>query len=642
MNKTTIHCLLICSILLLGILAFFSPIPEVYAEEEMTNGGFEIGSGLTGWSHGGDSGHDAEIKTDLHPHTGHNETWLDDGWHCWVNQTFSPSVTGSSVSTATFWTWSIYSGSPPEGAYFQVIVGYTDSTTDSQTWEHTSDMTWVQRDFKSIINTAKEINSIKIWNTAEGVNQFGGSIDDVSLITAAPTYECNVVSDPEIAAEWELDGTPYTTPWNDNIIQGVKRLEATETTAIRDSGQNMYGFTHWMVTNSSGSFNITDDEIFPDIQSEHNFTLFYDDSYTVRVDSTPYTSATFTATAYAFTAPKVLVRYADNHTFVCTLFEVDVNASYKYTFDHWSINGSGYYGSLSIDVDIQGDTNLTMHYLGSWIPTPYIPTFAYNAINGTWYFRSDTHTIHELLGYKLDFVNTYTSTYTTRTQSHFTLNVSYGIRVWIIDVFGNNYELSGGTPEAIVSRSSDGDGYQSAYFECPAYAGLIDAVQVNLYQRFNTDPWSLRRYFITDENLYFKLPASSWTIIYYTNRTTASTTAYFFHGSTTFNSRILFQYYKANPWELALARLQAQQYLAFMTTPWTYYLGDIFWSLLLLFGIVTMYNKQGSLKPILALLWLLGGVGSVLSALIPTLVLHIAWLMLAVAMGITLFKLIYR
>jgi len=356
--------------------------------------------------------------------------------------------------------------------------------------------------------------------------------------------------------------------------------------------------------------------------------------------SSPELNVGFTINATGYTTPSTLNLSTADYNVVCTETTVTINASYRYTFNYWSVNGTTFYYSPSVTLSIGANTTLVIVYSGSWVPNPYVPTFAYDAINGTWFFRSDTHTIHEILAYRLDSVNTNTGIYDSRSIAG-SCNISYGIRVWIIDIFGRNYELSGGTPEATVLRSSDGEGYQSAYFDCPAYTGLIDAVQVNVYQRFNEEPWSLRRYFITDEDLYIKLPASSWTIIYYTKRTTASTTAYFYHGSTSFNSKILFQYYRANPWDLALARLQAQNYLGFMHTPWTYYLGDIFWSLLLLFGIVTMYNRQGSLKPILSLLWLLGGVGSVISALIPALVLHIAWLMLAVAMGITLFKLIY-
>lgn len=482
------------------------------------------------------------------------------------------------------------------------------------------------------------------WYSSAGI--LAVDFDDFSIINfqsqPPPTfYECTVVSSPEIAADWELDATPYYTPWTDNITTGSKTLEATEITATRDSGLNIYGFSRWQVTNSSGSFNFTTASITVDIQEEHSFTIFYEKSYTIIVTSTPYTTATFTATSYAYTAPKTLTRNNATHTFVCTLFQIDVNSSYRYTFNYWSINGSGSYSNLNIDVAIEGDTNLTMHYLGSWIETPYIPSFTATALNGTWYFRADTHTIHEVLAYRLDIVNTNTGVNDSRTTSG-TYTIYYGIRVWVIDIFGKMYELSGGTPEAIVSRSADAEGIQSTTFSCPEVKTLIDAIQINLYQRFGSESWSLRRYFISDENLYIKLPASSWTIYYYTNRTVASTTAYFFHGSSTYNSRLDFIYYRASPWDIAMARLQDQNFIGFLFTPWTYYLGDIFWSFLLLFGIVTAYNRYGSLKPIIALLWLFGGVGSVLSAMIPVIALSVAWLMLAVAMGMTFFKLIYR
>jgi hypothetical protein len=642
MNKTTMKSLLICIILCVGFLAGFMSIPVVFAVgEEVVNGSFEIGDGYDGWTETGGT----FINTTF-AHSGSNSSvsQYSEG----VYQDFSPEIQSNLTTSFTFWL--------ARGAYsYPFTLECTWNTTNGgsiseyYSFDNTdvpSTYTWTEMN----ITTEFLTDAGDRW--LEQISFFCGTggfttwfLDSVSIITEAPpapsTYECNVVSSPELNVDWELDAAPYTTPWTDNITEGMRLVELVDLTVIADGGDNIYGFSRVLVTNSSGDFNFTDPDVYLDIQEEHNFTFFYENSFTINVTSTPYTTATFTATGYGYTAPKILTRDDDTHTFVCTLFETYVNASYKYTFDHWLVNGTDQYYSLDVDLDIAGDTNMTMVYLGSWIETPYIPSFTATAVNGTWYFRSDDHTIHEQLAYKLDFVNSYTSTYDSRTTTG-THDVSYGIRVWVLDIFGNLYELSSGTPEAIVTRSADAEGYQSAYFSCPAYSGLIDAVQVNVYQRFGSDPWSLRRYFITGEDLYIKLPESSWEIYYYTNRTVASTTGYFFHGSSSYSSRINFQYYRANPWEIAMARLQAGNYFGFLFTPWTYYLGDIFWTLLLLFGIVTAYNRFGSLKPILALLWLFGGVGSFLSAMIPAIALSVAWLMLALAMGITLFKLIYR
>lgn len=370
---------------------------------------------------------------------------------------------------------------------------------------------------------------------------------------------------------------------------------------------------------------------------------------TGRTTSNPSTiTSTFTVNGTSHTTPWVDGNMVpSNYTLVCVTTSYTVNSSLRYTFNYWSVNASTNYYSPTIFLYMGGNTNFTIYYQTSYIEQPFFPSFTADALNGTLYFRSDTHTVHEQLSYRLDWENTQTSTYTTRTTAG-THNVSYGIRVWVWTVGGENIELSGGTPEATVTMSTDDEGYEMAWFSCPGYGSVIDAIQVNLYQRFNSDPWSLRRYFLTSASFntklgrHIKLPASSWRLYYYMNRTTASTTSTFYHGSTSYNSRFTFQYYEANPWEVALTELVNRQYFNFLFTPWTYWLADLFWALVLLFGIVTGYVRHGSLKPVLALLWIVGGAGSILDALIPAVAIHVAWLMLALAMGITLFRLIYR
>lgn len=363
--------------------------------------------------------------------------------------------------------------------------------------------------------------------------------------------------------------------------------------------------------------------------------------YQCHVVSEPEITASFTVDASPYSTPWTDNLAEGNHTFVCTMYSKQISSTSRYIFDHWEINGSGNYESLSIEVEITGDTDLTIVYVVSAIPQPFPFIYKSNTINGTWYMRSDTWTVHETLGYRLDTVNTNTPAFDSRimTGNH---TVSYGMRAWAIDYFGNLYELTSGSPSAVVTKSSEGAEMLTAYWNCPSYASMIDSVLVKVYQGFDSGAWSLRRTFITKTDLLIRLPQATWTFYYYVIREEGSTNSTFGHGSyTLYNSRINFQYYKASPWDIALARFNQQNYFAFMFTPWTYWLGDLFWTVLLFGGIVSMYMRFGSLKPILALLWILGGSGSILSALVPVVTLHVAWLMLAIAMTITLFKLIY-
>jgi hypothetical protein len=438
-----------------------------------------------------------------------------------------------------------------------------------------------------------------------------------------------------------IDGISHNTPHSENLIEGSHtfiRSQATKTI----SSTIIYGFEKWMVTNSSGTFNFTSASITLDIETATNFTLVYS-TIQINIASSPEIHAGFKVDGtYSFVTPKTLYRNKGSHTFLCTTFQYYPNSSYVYTFDHWLVNGTDEYGSLSITLSFTDDTNLAMIYVGTTIPTPFPYIYARGALNATWYMRSDDHTVHSQLGYKLLTENTQTPTFDLRTETG-THNVSYGVRVWAIDFFGHLYELTSGSPIGVVTKSDAGGTMLVGYWNCPAYSSMIDSIMVKVYQRFDEEAWSLRRIFITKTDLLIRLPASTWTLRYYVIRAVGSTNSTFGFGSyTIYNSRINLQYYKASPWDVALARLWQRDFVKFMFTPWTYWLGDLFWTVLLFGCIVMAYLRTGSLKPVLGLLWILGGSGSILWALIPATALHVAVLMLAVAMAITYFRLVYK
>jgi len=273
-------------------------------------------------------------------------------------------------------------------------------------------------------------------------------------------------------------------------------------------------------------------------------------------------------------------------------------------------------------------------------PPPPPPIYVSDAYNVTLYFRSDTHTIHEVLGYVMATTNTRSEVIDERLSAA-TESVSYGVRVWAVDAFDNQYELTNGEPEAVITVSSPSTGMRSGTWLCPAYNYVIDAILVKVYQRFGSDPWNLRRIFITDDHLLWKLPSSTWTFYLWIGMSQGSTTSQFGFGDyDVYNSRVNLQYYRASPWEIAFSRLYEWDFLGFMFTPWTYGLGDMFWTILLFFLCVSAYLRFNSWKPVLALLWILGGTGSILWALVPALSLHVAVLMLALAMAVTLYKLV--
>jgi hypothetical protein len=433
-------------------------------------------------------------------------------------------------------------------------------------------------------------------------------------------------------------GTARTTPYEENVSVATHVWERSEATKTKNS-TCIYGFDYWMVTNSSGSFNVTGSTITLYINEPTNITLVYS-VHLIRVTSSPEVSADFTESGYTFTTSQNIYRGNFSHTFTPES-TIPVNATFQYQFTNWLLNGTSYVGTtLAFTSDYP--TNVTLVYTLAYVP-PVIP-FIYNtgALNATYYMRSDTHTIHDELGYKLLTENTQTPAFDEKLSAT-TQNVSYGIRVWTVSYLGYEYELTSGNPVGIVTKTDAGGEMLVANWNCPAWSSMIDSLKVRVYQRFDSEAWSLRRIFITKTGLYYRLPAGSWTIHYYVIRTVGSTNSTFGHGSyTTFNSRIDLQYYKANPWELALARLMQRNYLGFLFTPWTYWFGDLFWTIILFGCIIMFYLRTGSLKPVLALLWILGGSGSILWALIPATALHIAVIMLALAMTFSILRLISK
>jgi len=459
------------------------------------------------------------------------------------------------------------------------------------------------------------------------------------------TYSVSFDSEPSslFSVHFGAGGSWYWTPKDLNLTSGLQTFLIESGSLIRIVNDTwIYGFDHWSITNTTGTFNSTGSSVDYNLQENSSVIMAYT-TIRIQVAASPVLPVYFSSEYYGsnYSAPQTLNWNSGSHSFTALSHTYSPNSTYIYTFDHWLVNGTDQYGSLGISLSFTADTNLTIVYVGSTVTPPYPYTYVSGALNATWYFRSDTWTVHSILGYKLQTVNTATPAFDERIDAA-TKNVSYGVRVWALDLFGNQYELTSGSPAAVATKITEGSEMMLAYWTCPAYSSMIDSIKINLYQQFNDEGWSLRRIYVTGSDLLIRLPSASWTFHYYVNRTVGSTISTFGFGSyTTYNSRIDLQYYKASPWDVALARLWQRNFVGFLFTPWTYWFGDLFWSIILFGCIVMAWMRTGSFKPVLALLWIIGGSGSILWALIPATALHIAVLMLALAMAITLFRLIY-
>ncbi len=117
---------------------------------------------------------------------------------------------------------------------------------------------------------------------------------------------------------------------------------------------------------------------------------------------------------------------------------------------------------------------------------------------------------------------------------------TWGIRVWA----GGN-EITGGTPEATVTRNAAGSGIQSAAWNCPETAILdTDTVTVRVYVQVGGGAVTQQAEFTTEPLGATLLDAATWTVYYHTGLANAGggpvsrTDATFYWGSNTYNSRI--------------------------------------------------------------------------------------------------------
>lgn len=175
---------------------------------------------------------------------------------------------------------------------------------------------------------------------------------------------------------------------------------------------------------------------------------------------------------------------------------------------------------------------------------------------------------------------------------------------------------------------------------CTGYNFVIDTVKIQVYQRFGAAGyWNVRRIYMSKSELLIRFPATTWTFYYYTNRTTSSTSSYFLFGDVEHLSRVDLWYESVSPWEKMMYWAIKGDLLAFFVVPWTHTIGELFYGLIVLFMAVTTYHRYGSIRSVMVIAWLFGGVGSFLPALLPVAGLQLANFVLAIALAVTLYKL---
>ncbi|MFO7870728.1 MAG: Calx-beta domain-containing protein, partial [Kiritimatiellia bacterium] len=172
-----------------------------------------------------------------------------------------------------------------------------------------------------------------------------------------------------------------------------------------------------------------------------------------------------------------------------------------------------------------------------------------SAKSETRYKRGDQHTVNGLSAFDLatNRSSVGQSSLVERTGGGGD-TVNWGIRVWKRDSGGAETEITSGTPVAQVSRSVNGEGVQSANWNCPLTAlSTNDAVVVRVYAEIEGQvAWTEQATLTTEQLGALELPSATWTLYYYTKYDTLSTgppasrytKGWFYWGNSTYDSRI--------------------------------------------------------------------------------------------------------
>ncbi len=142
----------------------------------------------------------------------------------------------------------------------------------------------------------------------------------------------------------------------------------------------------------------------------------------------------------------------------------------------------------------------------------------------TRYMKLTTWGVNDLNTYRLepgDPGTNYDSVTESRTSTATEHDCHWGVRVWRRDETGNEEEITGGTPVAQVSRTTDGQGPQSETWTPPnTPLSPTDSIVIRVYTSLG-DGWREGETYTTEQLGASSLEDSQWTVHYYTDRSTS-------------------------------------------------------------------------------------------------------------------------
>lgn len=255
----------------------------------------------------------------------------------------------------------------------------------------------------------------------------------------------------------------------------------------------------------------------------------------------------------------------------------------------------------------------------------------------TFYFRSDNYQYNtSLMGYGLDLTNTNLQLTISDTA---TSSISYGFRVWLLRSSGRIVELTSGAPVAIVSRTSEGSGYQSATWTVPSTLTVLgmDRLLITISAEVDdSGSWITRATYLSNKLMTKQILSATWNFTLYTSL--ADSTGSFRFGSGTYESKIEGVGFKV-PVEQEVALFYAGQgdFVGAVLHPFIFWIGNLFYGLALLFAAGTVYLRYKKFEPVLILVILFGGGGS-LGFLIPDVAYRLYYFLLLFVIAVVFWR----
>lgn len=275
----------------------------------------------------------------------------------------------------------------------------------------------------------------------------------------------------------------------------------------------------------------------------------------------------------------------------------------------------------------------------------YIPAEMGDFQTYTWYFRDDTWSINDFLGYKLLTTQTENGTM-VESSSVYLENFTMGLKLYQVSSDGTATLLdtsmlcevtqSGLTSGTLLNTTETLTETKSL--------NSTDSLAFILYQQIGSGSSNPKAVWVTQPLSSHTLNNNTWTMSYYVQVIEHLGVYYYktFFGNSTCNTRIQnVQLEILDPWGRGLDYLSNSDFFGFIMNPYTYHLGqELFFGMIVMMLAIPAYNRYRDPRPVAILFMLFGGTGGLLTSLIPSVAMNISFVFLALGVAIMFYKLI--